>query len=326
LKKLRNILAALLLFCLMAGAGGIYWFSGAVSAPGPLETEKLVYIAPATRIKAMAAQLAAEGVVSNALVFEAAARLQSRLKPLQAGEYAFPPHVSAAGAVALLQSGKTYQRKLTLPEGLMSLEIVNILKAEPALSGEISAVPPDGSLLPETYQFSYGDTRQSILDRMHKGMGEALDALWEKRAEDFRLSKEETVVLASIVEKETGVAAERPRVAGVFLNRMHRGMPLQSDPTVIYALTLGQSVLERPLTLADLKKPSPFNTYLASGLPPAPIANPGRASLEAVLGAEKHDYLYFVADGSGGHAFSKTLQEHNSNVAKWRAFQKSRQK
>ena len=322
MKALKYTLVVLLLLGIVAGALSVRWFDNTVKAPGPLAAEKLFYIAPGTRIKDMAAKLQEAGIISSTLAFEIDARIQSRLEGLKAGEYQFPPQINIIDVILLMQSGKTYQHKITIPEGLMSLEIVNLLNKETALKGAISPLPPEGSLLPETYNFSYGDTRQSIINRMKKSMQEAIDSLWKKHAADLAISEQEAVVLASIVEKETGLAAERPRVAGVFLNRLKKGIPLQSDPTVIYALTQGQSVLGRPLTHDDLKKPSPFNTYVASGLPPAPIANPGKASLEAVLNPEKNDYIYFVADGTGGHAFAKTLKEHNSNVARWRQLEK----
>jgi UPF0755 protein len=323
LKTLKRIFFTVLLLGILAGSLSVRWFDNATTSPGPLAAAKLVYIPPGIRTKGMAAKLLDAGVIDSDLAFRLDARLQGRLEGLKAGEYQFQPRMSIADVIVLLQSGKTYQHKITIPEGLMSVEIVALLNKEPVLTGVIDPLPPEGSLLPETYKFSYGDTRQSVISRMKKSMQDAMDALWQKRAADFPLTEPETIVLASIVEKETGVAAERPRVAGVFLNRLKKGIPLQSDPTVIYALTLGQSVLNRPLTTADLKKPSPYNTYLASGLPPAPIANPGKASLAAVLNPEKNDYIYFVADGSGGHAFATTLEEHNRNVAKWRALKKN---
>ncbi len=314
--------AAVLLLGILAAVAGVFWFNDAIKAPGPLGVEKTVYIAPGTRTKGMASKLYEEGVIGNSPAFRIDGRLQGRIEGLKAGEYLFQPHMSITDVITLLQSGKNYQHKITIPEGLMSVEIVGLLNKEPVLTGTIDTLPPEGSLLPETYKFSYGDTRQSVLARMKKSMQDTLDTLWQKRAANLPLSEPEAIVLASIVEKETALAAERPRVAGVYLNRLRKGMLLQSDPTVIYALTLGQSVLARPLTYADLKKPSPYNTYLASGLPPTAIANPGKASLAAVLNPEKNDFIYFVADGSGGHAFAVTLPEHNHNVAKWRALEK----
>jgi len=196
--------------------------------------------------------------------------------------------------------------------------------AEPLLVGEIDEVPPEGSLLPETYLFSRDDSRQAVLARMREAMQQTLAELWPKRREGLPLATpEEAVTLASIVEKETGVAAERPLVAGVFINRLKKKIPLQSDPTVIYGITLGKTELDRPLSRKDLKTATPYNTYTIQGLPPGPIANPGRDALQAVMAPTETDYIYFVADGSGGHAFAKTLEEHNRNVAKWRKFQKS---
>ena len=320
MKRLKYIFATLLLLGVITAGVAVNWFDDAIKAPGPLAVEKLVYIAPGTHSTGMGDKLLQEGVIDIELAFRVDAKLQGRLEGLKAGEYQFEPHMSITDIITLLQSGKTYQHKITIPEGLMSIEIVDLLKKEPVLTGTIGALPPEGSLLPETYKFSYGDTRQSVLNRMKKAMQDEMAVLWTKHAADFPLTENEAIVLASIVEKETGLAIERPRVAGIFLNRLRKGIPLQSDPTVIYALTLGQSVLGRPLEHDDLKKPSPYNTYIATGLPPGPIANPGKASLEAVLNPEKNDYIYFVADGSGGHAFAKTLQEHNSNVAKWRLF------
>jgi len=322
LRTLKYIFVTLLLLGILGGGAFAYWFTGEIKAQGPLTAEKLLYIAPATRTKDMAVQLQSAGIIDSALAFRLDAKLQGRIEALKAGEYQFLPHMSIAEAIALMQSGKIYQHKITIAEGLMSVEIVELLNKETALKGTVSPLPAEGSLLPETYKFSYGDTKQSVINRMQKAMQDAMDSLWQKRAPDLPLTEQEAVVLASIVEKETGVAAERPRVAGVFLNRIKKGIPLQTDPTVIYALTQGQTVLNRPLTSADLKKPSAYNTYLISGLPPTPIANPGKASLEAVLHPEKNDYLYFVADGSGGHAFARTLKEHNDNVAKWRALEK----
>ncbi len=198
-----------------------------------------------------------------------------------------------------------------------------MVAAAEGLSGETGPVPPEGSLLPETYHYSWNDDRAALVERMQTGMEVVLAELWPERAEGLPINTpEEAVILASIVEKETGVAEERPLVASVFVNRLKRGMRLQSDPTVVYGLTNGQRPLGRTLTFRDLDRPSPYNTYTNGGLPPGPIANPGRAALEAVLHPAESRYLYFVADGTGGHAFAKTLVEHNRNVAKWRKIQR----
>lgn len=321
---MRGLKYTLVLIVILGIAGaflGFQWLQGEIVAPGPLAAEKLVYI-PKTTVRGITNKLKEEGVIDNDTAFLLDARWQNRLAGLHAGEYQFTPRISIADVISLLQGGKTYQHKMTIAEGLTVAEVLDLLKKETALTGDVKTPPPEGSLLPETYKFSYGDTREGLVDRMKKEMSETVDSLWAKRAPDMPLSKEEAIVLASIVEKETGLAAERPRVAGVFFNRLHKSIPLQSDPTVIYALTLGEKPLGRLLTTDDLKKPSQYNTYVATGLPPGPIANPGKASLEAVMNPEKNEYIYFVADGSGGHAFAKTLQEHNRNVAHWRSLQK----
>ncbi|MBU6476136.1 MAG: endolytic transglycosylase MltG, partial [Alphaproteobacteria bacterium] len=295
----------------------LHWFDAAIGAAGPLPEKKLVYIAPGTPTAALAQQLRQAGVIGNPFVFRLEAQLQSRLRPLKAGEYMVPAHISILDLVTVLQSGKTFERKITIPEGLTSPEIVQLLDKETALKGDVAAVPPEGSLLPNTYEFSYGDTRESLLARMQKAMKAELAALWTKRAAKYPLTEQQAVVLASVVEKETGVAPERGRIAGVFFNRLKRGIPLQSDPTVIFALTQGQQPLGRPLTADDLKTPSPYNTYVTAGLPPAAICNPGVAALKAALDPEKNDYLYFVANGQGGSSFSKTLQQHKRDIAAW---------
>jgi UPF0755 protein len=301
----------------------VRWFIHEINAPGPLAAEKLVYISPGTPVRSIAPLLLDAGVIGNEKVFLIDARWRNQQVELKAGEYQFLPGMNIGEVIALLQSGKTYQHKITIPEGLMATEIVALLQNEPVLTGGIVALPPEGSLQPETYKFSYGDTREKIINRMEKAMQQTLGALWEKRAADLPFkTPAEAVVLASIVEKETALPNERPRVAGVFINRLNKNIPLQSDPTVIYAVTQGKQKLPRPLTLQDLKMASAYNTYVVAGLPPAPIANPGKASLAAVLNPEKNDFIYFVADGTGGHVFAKTLEEHNNNVARWRALQK----
>jgi len=210
-------------------------------------------------------------------------------------------------------------RRFTVPEGLTSSQIVTLLREEPALSGEIKDEPAEGSLLPETYHYSWGDSRTDLLKRMQAAMQTAIKTAWDKRSLSLPIDNpKQAMVLASIVEKETSVPQERARVAGVFINRLIANMRLQSDPTVVYALTQGTGALGRPLNRADWKYESPYNTYLVDGLPPAPIANPGKASIEAVMNPEQHDFVYFVADDSGGHAFARTLAEHNRNVAHWR--------
>jgi len=215
------------------------------------------------------------------------------------------------------------ERKLTVPEGLTVMEILALVRAADGLQGTITLHPDEGTLLPQTYFYSYGDSRDAVVQRMRKAMDETLDELWPGRQDDLPIgSKRQALILASIVEKETGIPDERPRVAAVFVNRLRLGMRLESDPTVSYGMTLGRKPLGRDLTRADLQAPTPYNTYTNAGLPPGPIANPGRATIEAALNPAKTKDLYFVADGSGGHAFAATLDQHNRNVANWRARQK----
>ncbi|MBT3306414.1 MAG: endolytic transglycosylase MltG [Alphaproteobacteria bacterium] len=306
------------------GAGAAWWGYGQFKNPGPSETEISIIIERGQGVDAIARKLHRAGVLAGPLVFRVAARVISAKQPLRAGEYVFPPAISPEGALALLQSGKTAVRRVTFAEGLSTAEILTLLDHTEGLRGRIWPLPGEGVLLPETYHFSYGDQRQDIVRRMASGMQGLLANLWRNRAPDLPLaSPREAVVLASIVEKETGVASERPRVAAVFINRLRRGMRLQSDPTVAYGLTRGARPLGRALSRADLKTASPYNTYLVGGLPPGPIANPGSASLEAVLRPATSKDLYFVADGSGGHVFAKTLKQHNRNVAKWRKLNKA---
>ncbi len=269
----------------------------------------------------MASQLVHAGVLEHETPFLAGVWLNGASRRLKAGEYLFPANISPQGVMDLLLSGKTVVRRLTVPEGLTTAQIFDLVRAAEGLEGALPPPPAEGSLLPETWHYSWGDERAPLVERMHRAMAEALAELWPKRIENLPLkTPEEALVLASIVEKETGLAAERPMVAAVFLNRLRHGMKLQSDPTVAYGVSPAQP-LDRALTRADLDSFTRWNTYRIDGLPPTPIANPGRASLLAVLQPAKVDYLYFVADGTGGHAFAKSLDAHNRNVATWRKLQ-----
>ena len=226
-------------------------------------------------------------------------------------------------------AGNVISRRFTVPEGLTSYEVVNIVNTIDSLEGEITTIPPEGSLLPGTWDYRRGQSRQAVLKRMQESMNQTLDALWANRSDNLPFqTKTELLTLASIIEKETGKSEERSIVAGVFINRLRKKMLLQTDPTVIYALTKGRpqndgkGPLGRRLLRKDLSYDSPYNTYVYSGLPPGPIANPGHASIAAALNPTEHDYLFFVADGTGGHAFARTLAEHNRNVARWRQIRK----
>jgi len=317
----RLLIAATFLITIAAvGAGLLYsWGHQRFTGPGPLDQRKIVLIERGSGLEAIARQLTAEGVIRSPLLFRVGARVTGQARRLKAGEFEFPAEVSPERALQIIVSGRTVARTLTIPEGLTSREVVARIREAPALTGEIGQVPDEGTLLPETYHYERGDSRADLLRRMQDSMDRALAELWPHRAQDLPYdTKQGALTLASIVEKETAVPDERALVAGVFVNRLERGMRLQSDPTVRYALTEGDEELGRPLTRADWKVEHPYNTYRISGLPPGPIANPGRAALEAALNPADTEYLYFVADGSGGHAFAKTLREHNRNVAEWR--------
>lgn len=289
--------------------------------PGPLEHKTTLLIPHGAGIHEIAALLDKNGIVISPLPFRLAVKILAA-DNLQAGEYEFTPKQNIAEIVMMLREGHSVVHLFTVAEGLTSADISHLLQYSPALTGTITAPPPEGSLLPETYRYSYGDSRSGMIARMQKSMQDTINELWARRDLDVLLkTPREAVVMASVVEKETGKAAERPRIAGVFYNRLRAGMRLQSDPTVIYAITQAKGAMDRNLDRNDLAFPSPINTYVSDGLPPQPICNPGRAALEAVLHPEHNDFLYFVADGSGGHVFAKDLAAHNQNVAHYRGQQ-----
>ncbi len=309
------------------GGYGVYSYL----KPGPLKEVKLVLVDRGMGVSAIARKLESEQVISSNLLFKIAAHATSTGASLKAGEYEFPARVPMAEVLRLLHEGEVYDRRITIREGLTSWEVVQLLNANDQLGGDpVTEIPPEGTLLPETYTFITGDTKQKKINLMREAMTKTIDELWPQRVNDLPIeTKEEALILASIIEKETGKPEERYRVAGVFVNRLKRGMPLQTDPTVIYAITKGEhkndgkGPLGRRLLRKDLEIDSPYNTYKYPGLPPGPIANPGRASIAAALNPEQHDYVYFVADGTGGHMFGKTLAEHNRNVAKWRQIRRA---
>ena len=314
-----SVLAGVAAAALVAFAVVAFIVIDRFDGPGPLQADTVMYIDPGTSMGDIARKLAAEGVIEDSLVFRLGVRLMRVSRELKAGEYLFPATVSMRGVVDILLSGKTVLRRLTIPEGMSSTEAAALVDAAEGLTGKLSAVPPEGTLLPETYHYERGDQRDELVERMQEAMRDTLDELWDLRDKSIPLKNpEEVLILASIVEKETGVPDERPVVASVFINRLRAGMRLQSDPTVVYGITNGVAPLGRALTRTDLRTASDYNTYRIDGLPPGPIANPGRAAIEAVLNPAQTEFLYFVASGDGGHAFAKTLDEHNSNVARWR--------
>ncbi|MBM3950085.1 MAG: endolytic transglycosylase MltG [Rhodospirillales bacterium] len=340
LRPARTFLIVLLLLALgLAFGGAVAW--SRLDGPGPLARPHAVVIPKGAGGEGIARRLHESGVIADPWLFRLAARILGRSKPLRAGEYEFPARASAFEAIRLLQSGRTVVRRLTVPEGLTVRQVMGLLIDAEGLEGPVTRLAGEGWLLPETYHYSWGDTRQGLVERMEAAMRDALARAWGARAGEspratdnaplsgrsappILKTPEEALTLASIVEKETGVAAERPRIAAVFLNRLKANMKLQSDPTVIYGISRGEGNFNRALARADLEADTPYNTYTRAGLPPGPIANPGRSSIEAVLNPVASDELYFVADGTGGHAFAKTLDEHNRNVARWRRIRDGR--
>jgi UPF0755 protein len=311
-------LGILALLLVIAAFAGWRWFERWLDRPGPLAAET-VLVLPRGGLEKVAARLEEAGIVAPGWAFVLAARLQRRERTLKAGEYRFTAGITPRAVLDLLESGRVVLHRITIPEGLTTTEIHALLEAAEVLEGPLPEPGPEGTLLPETWLVPRGEPRARLLERMREAMRASLAELWERRAPDLPYTRpEEAVILASLVERETPKKEEQPLVAAVFVNRLKRGMRLQSDPTVIFALTGGRNNLDRPLTRKDLELDHPFNTYRIDGLPPAPIANPGRAALEAALAPAAVDYLYFVADGTGGHAFARTLAEHNRNVARWR--------
>ena len=306
--------------------GGALWLGNRIlTEPGPLAATKNVVIPRGAGPQTMAKLLNEEGVLNHPRLFRVALMIDPTPKPIKAGEYEIPAHVSMWSLLELLQSGKQVQRRLTVVEGMTTAEVVELVRKTEALSGDITLDLKEGDLLPETYFFAREDTRDGLLMRMKEAMDKTLDEAWRKRAAGLPLAnRAQALTLASIVEKETAVPAERARVAAVYINRLRRRMKLESDPTTIYGITLGKVPFNRELTRADLQSTSPYNTYMVTGLPPGPICNPGRASIMAAVNPARDRALFFVADGQGGHAFANTLAEHNRNVERWRQIQRER--
>ncbi|SHH14442.1 endolytic transglycosylase MltG [Bradyrhizobium erythrophlei] len=314
-----------IILVLMIGAGAGYFYGRQkIEAPGPLAEDKIVNIPSRAGMTDIADTLQREGVIDNnrwafiGAVFALKAR--SELKP---GEYLFQKNASLRDVIGTMVEGKVVQHAVTIPEGLTSEQIMARLADNDIFSGTVREVPREGTLLPETYKFPRGTNRDQVIARMQQAQKRALAEIWERRNPDIPIkSPEQLVTLASIVEKETGKPDERSRVAAVFVNRLRQKIKLQSDPTIIYGLVGGKGTLGRPIKRSEIQQPSPYNTYVVEGLPPGPIANPGRASLEAAANPARTRDLFFVADGTGGHAFSDTYDQHQKNVAKLRAMEK----
>jgi UPF0755 protein len=324
-----NFVMTILTFLTVAAVALVYYAFREYQQPGPLQTDTTFLVREGAGISEIADGLERKNIISNSRVFKTVTKFLGEDQKSRHGEYAIKANASMMEIMDILKSGKSIQYSVTLPEGLTVKQMFKRIAADPNLDGDLPAeLPAEGTLRPDTYKFTRGSKRSAVLAQMTTSQSRVLDEVWEKRDKDLPLaSKEELLILASIVEKETGKADERPQVASVFLNRIKKGMRLQSDPTIVYGLFGGDGKpAERELTKADIEKETPYNTYRIDGLPPTPIANPGRAALESVANPSRTDYLYFVADGSGGHAFATTLDEHNENVKRWRKFQEDQKK
>ena len=322
-----NAIITLLLLA-MIGAGAAYYYGRQIlEAPGPLQDDKIVNIPQRAGKRDIADVLAREGVIDvNPWIFIGgvyALKASSDLKP---GEYAFQKNASLRDVIGVIVEGKVVQHGVTIPEGLTSEQIVARLSDNEIFTGSVREIPREGTLLPETYKFPRGTSREQVIQRMQQAKKRVLAEIWERRSPDLPVrTPEQLVTLASIVEKETGKPDERSRVAAVFVNRLKQKIKLQSDPTIIYGLVGGKGTLGRPIKRSEITQPSPYNTYVIEGLPPGPISNPGRASLEATANPARTRDLYFVADGTGGHAFTETYDLHQKNVAKLRAMERQTQ-
>lgn len=319
-----RVISILFLLGLLAAGAGFYGVTEYLRRPAPLAQETIVDVKRGMSGRAIAGKLAEKGVIAYPDLFYILSRFSGKAAAFKAGEYRFTPGETPQNIMKKLRDGDVIRRFITLPEGRTSFEAVMLLQEAPFLTGDIEDIPAEGTLLPETYSYVKGETRKAVLERMKSAMSAALDDIWRRRAENAAVkNKKEAVILASVIEKETGLDGERALVGGVFANRLRKGMKLQSDPTVIYAVTKGMTALDRPISKKDLRNPDPYNTYFAAGLPPGPICNPGKDALRAALNPAETDALYFVADGKGGHAFTENLRDHNKEVRKLRLREKA---
>jgi UPF0755 protein len=310
---------------LLIGTGTAYYYGKqTLETPGPLQEDKVVNIPARAGKRDIADVLQREGVIDvNPWVFIGGVLAMKASSDLKPGEYSFQKNASLRDVIATIVEGKVVQHAVTIPEGLTSEQIVERLGENDIFAGSVKEIPREGTLLPETYKFPRGTTRDQVIQRMQQAQKRAVADIWERRSPDLPVkSPEQLVTLASIVEKETGKPDERSRVAAVFVNRLKQRIKLQSDPTIIYGLVGGKGTLGRPIKRSEITQPSPYNTYVIDGLPPGPISNPGRASLEAAANPARTRDLFFVADGTGGHAFTETYDQHQKNVAKLRASEK----
>ena len=315
-----NAIFTLLVLVLIVGGAAAAIGKTRFEAPGPLQEDKVVVIPPRSGMMDIADLLKREGVTDeHRLIFVGGVLALKARSELKAGEYLFPKQASVRDVVETIVEGKVVQHQITIPEGLTSEQIVARLLENDLLAGNIKDVPREGSLLPDSYHFHRGVTREQVIQRMRQAQERLVREAWERRNPELPLkSPEQLLILASIIEKETGKPEERTRIAAVFANRLKQKMKLQSDPTIIYGLVPGKGALGRPISKSDIAQPTPYNTYVIDGLPPGPIANPGRAAIEAAANPARTKELFFVADGTGGHAFSETHDQHQKSVVRLR--------
>lgn len=318
---------AILSLTIVLAAGALGYGFHIYTERGPLQAAASIDVPKGVGMDRVIREMTKAGVIRHPGLFRIWAQILGADRRIKAGEYRFPAGVSQREALGIIIAGRTVLRRLTVPEGLTTRQVLERVRQAAGLTGPITLKPAEGALMPDTYLFALGETRDRIVRRMQAAMDEALDAAWAGRAPNLPLRwKEEALILASIVEKETGKAGERARIAGVFVNRLRRGMKLETDPTVIYGLTGGRAPLGRRLLRKDLKTPHRWNTYVHFGLPPTPIASPGRKAIEAAVHPMAHDELYFVADGTGGHVFSKTYRQHRKAMRKWRQIRRQQER
>jgi UPF0755 protein len=316
--------AVISIFVLLAVVAGVVLFIGKerFEQPGPLPQDRIVNIPRGSGIRDIADVLTQQGIVDQPYVFIGGVLVLKAREDLKAGEYQFKAHASLRDVVATMVEGRVIEHQVSIPEGLTSEQIVARLQDDDVLTGDIKEVPREGTLLPNTYDFTRGVTREQMIQRMQTSQQRIVREIWDHRSPDLPLkTPDQLVILASVIEKETGKPDERTRVAAVFVNRLKQKMRLQSDPTIIYGLVGGKGTLGRPIMKSEIEQPTPYNTYVITGLPPGPITNPGRASLEAAANPARTRELYFVADGTGGHAFAETYEQHQKNVARLRAME-----
>ncbi len=324
LARLSGLLSFVLIGAFL-GVGAFAWVMRETTRPGPLTADKVVVIGRDEESEggSIPEQLARAGVIESPLLFNLAVLVDGNRSKLRHGEFLFKQNASLRDVEDVLVFGKMVLHKVTVPEGLTSDQVVQRLRGNDVFAGDIKEIPREGSILPETYEFERGVSRAKVLAVMEQAQARTVDEIWKKRAPDLPIkSPGELVTLASIVEKETGRADERAHVAGVFINRLQKRMKLESDPTIVYGLVGGKGTLGHPISKSELIQPTPYNTYIIPGLPPGPITNPGKAALEAVANPAPTKDLYFVADGTGGHAFADSLEQHQKNVQHWREIEK----